>query len=251
MKKRSNRINCLDRALDILEAFTDAQELGVSEIAHRLNLHIATTYNLIKTLTLRHYLLNINGRYRLGPKFKNMATSRDTNLPLPQLLDPFVHELSQVTGENTGASVLVGFQAKMIIDYRGSGTITANSFSQALHYPMDLATGRALLAFGPEILWEHFIIRYQKHYPADKTTKDEWIAMFRTIRTNFLAEIRNPGNLATSGFAAPVLDINGKVLAAIGVSCPNISLTEQRIASMKQETTRLAREASSLFGGGS
>jgi len=248
MGKKTNRINCLDRALDILEAFADTPELGVSELARRLNLHVATTYNLVKTLTLRHYLININGRYRLGPKLESVSASRDATLPLHQLLDPFVHELNQVTGENTGATVLVGFQAKIIIDYRGSGNISANISRQALHYPMDLATGRCLVAFSPELLWEQFILRYQKHYLNDKTTKDEWIKEFRTIRAKALAEIRNPGNLSTSGFAAPVLDTNGTVLASIGVAAPNVTLTQKRVDVMKKETIRLSREASSLFG---
>ena len=249
MTKRNNRINCLDRALDILEAIVQARDGGVSELARRLNLHVATTYNLIKTLTLRHYLMNVNGRYRIGPAVESLSASWDPRMPLNQLLDPFVQELNCSTGERSVATVLFGFQAKFIISYEDNREASAN-FVQTICNPLSIATGRVLVAFGPEALWKQFVIRYQKsgEVQADDRMKDNdaWTQEFQKIRKNFFAQIRKP---AISAFAAPVLNKNNVIVASLGVVCPNMRVTGKYIALMKKKTTREADKASRLFGG--
>jgi DNA-binding IclR family transcriptional regulator len=250
--KKMNRINCLDRALSILETAAQAREIGVSELARRLNLHVATTFNLVKTLTLRNYLVNINGRYRPGPALESLSASWDARLPLPQLLDPFVQELSQITGENAVATILSGFQAKIIISCEGHQEVSAN-FRQTICNPLFLATGQVLVAFGPEVLWKQFAARYKPQEAmrvnGQKIDNDKWIGVFKSIRAAGLAEIRRSGQIAIAAVAAPVLDANNRIVAALGASCPEPRFTGKHISLIKKQVIRSAKEASKLFGG--
>jgi len=251
--KKTNRINCLDRALDILEAFTQTPELGVSELSRRLNLHVATIHNLVKTLTLRNYLININGRYRLGPAAEALSASWNPNLPLPQLLDPVVHELSRMTGENSVATVLIGFQAKIIVAHQGDQDVSANYPQIIRPFPLNMATGQVLVAFGPEVLWEQFIARHGQQemmrVNGRKVDNDKWTNAFQRIRAETLADLRRSGQLAVSSIAAPVFTKNNRIVASIGVSCPNLRFTGKHIELIKKEVVKSAKEASKLFAG--
>lgn len=251
--KKTNRINCLDRALNILEAFTQTTELGVSELSRRLNLHVATIHNLVKTLALRNYLININGRYRLGPAAETLSASWNPNQPVPQLLDPVVYELSRTTGELAVATVLIGFQAKIITVHKGDQDVSANYPQVIRPFPLSLATGQVLVAFGPEVLWEQFVSRHRQQeimrVNGQKMDNDKWINAFQTIRAEALADVHCSGQLAVSAIAAPVFGKNNRIVASIGVSCPSLRFTGRHIKLIKKEVVKSAKEASKLFGG--
>ena len=253
MNARSNRINCLDRALDILESVAHFEELGVSELARRLHLHVATTYNLVKTLALRRYLINLDGRYRLGPAAEDLALYTDANLPLPQLLDPIVNELSLVTGENSFAAVLCGTQAKLIVSHRGSHDVTATDFRSVWASPLDLATGRILVAFGPEALWELFVRNWHRtkspRMAGAPLDFKGWRRELNAIRANHMAEILNPKQSSISAMAAPVFTARNRIVAAIGVSFPSMRLTGKYREFIRRETIRAAGEATQICGG--
>jgi len=252
MPKRTNRINCLDRALDILETVAQAREIGVSELARKLNLHVATTYNLLKTLALRNYLMNINGRYRPGPLLESLSAAWNSGTSLNLLLDPFVHELSLATGERSVASILTGFQAKIIISHEGSQHVSVN-FMRTICNPLELATGRILVAFGPEELWKEFVSRYLKSCDTEADdhilSNEAWLKELRGIRSNGFSEIRRPGISSVSALAAPVANKNGVVTVSIGVSCPNIRVSAKHIDFMKKELIKQTQQASRMLGG--
>jgi DNA-binding IclR family transcriptional regulator len=58
------RVQSLDRALDLLEALSEADELGVSELASRTGLVPSTAHRLLATLVARGYAAQnpANGR---------------------------------------------------------------------------------------------------------------------------------------------------------------------------------------------
>ncbi len=253
MKLRTNRINCLDRALDVLEEFARAEELGVSELARKLNTHVATIFNIVKTLALRRYLINVDGRYRLGPAAEQLAAAMHAALPLPQLLDPIVGELSRATGENAFAAILHGDQAKLLVSHHGSRDVTANSFRADWPSPLDLATGRVLVAFGPESLWKRFVDEWQRRKTlrnaAAPMALNAWRTEFQAIRARGMAEILNKDRESVSALAAPVFAASGRIAAAIGVSFPSLRLTRKYADSLRNEIRLAAASATQICGG--
>ena len=73
--RRRDRVQSLDRALDILETLAASGELGVSEVAARTGLVVSTTHRLLAGLADRGYVGRnpANGRYALGFKVLELA----------------------------------------------------------------------------------------------------------------------------------------------------------------------------------
>ena len=83
MEKKGSKvvIQSVERAIQILNCFRYAPELGVSEIAAELGLNKSTAFGLINTLATHGFLEQIdhNKNYRLGVvlfEFGNLAISR-------------------------------------------------------------------------------------------------------------------------------------------------------------------------------
>src|SRR5262245_30470664 len=72
---RRDRVQSLDRALDVLEALGEAGDLGVSEVAARTGLVVSTAHRLLAGLADRGYVRQAasHGRYALGFKVLELA----------------------------------------------------------------------------------------------------------------------------------------------------------------------------------
>lgn len=242
MAKKGNRIQCLDRALDVLETVAAEGECGLTELARRLKLHVATASNIAKTLALRRYLLNVNRRYRLGPAARTLAGSQAGSVAA--LLAPFVREAALRSGESAIAAVAAGFEIEIAVSCPGSGETTAHFPSRTVAQPLDYATGRVLAAFGPERLWPEFISRHA----GSARAAGEWLRELRGIKNSGLSIVRRPGRDAVSSVAGPVRCGGGEAIAAIGISCPNVRFNEEKLALMRAETLRACAGASACCG---
>ena len=68
-EKRGVIVQSVARALTMISCFANDTELGISEIAERMDLSKSTTYGLVNTLTAFGYLEQTeNKKYRLGLK---------------------------------------------------------------------------------------------------------------------------------------------------------------------------------------
>lgn len=252
MAAKDNRIQCLDRALDALETVAEAGECGVSELARRLGLHVATVNNLARTLTLRGYLVNAGRRYRLGPAAHDLASAGSREKSLVPVLLPFVRETALRAGESAIAAVLTGFQLDILISCPGANETTVHFPNRTVQRPLVYATGRLLVALGSESLWPEFIERHaagreecEKPVPAEKMVRE-----LRAIRRAGAAVVKRPGLQSVTSAAAPVRRRGCNVVAAIGVSCPNVRIDREKIELMRKEAFDAARRASACLGCG-
>src|SRR4051794_17511319 len=82
----AQRVQSLDRALDLLEALAAADELGVSEIAAKTGLVPSTAHRLLATLVARGYAAQSpnSGRYLLGYKLPELTSGPQDRLQRPR-----------------------------------------------------------------------------------------------------------------------------------------------------------------------
>ena len=249
----AKRIQCLDRALDILERVAEAGELGTSQLAQRLGLHVATVHNLLRTLASRNYLANVAGRYRIGFAAGCLSAKWDPVAVLPRLARPHIERMSARTGEAGCIAVFVGQQVQLIQVSRASAEVAAQFPAQAWDRPLHLATGRLLFALRPEHLWDEFI---QRNMAGGERSADErawrmedWRAELRKIRAEQrFAKVRK-GAGATSSVAAPVWGPKGEPLAAVGGSCPSFRATRALMRAMLEAACEAARDITTELGG--
>ena len=76
------RVQSLDRALDLLEALASTDELGVSEVAAKTGLVPSTAHRLLGTLVARGYAAQSpnSGRYLLGYKLLELTSGLQDRL---------------------------------------------------------------------------------------------------------------------------------------------------------------------------
>jgi DNA-binding IclR family transcriptional regulator len=232
------RVQSLQRALDVLEAIASAGELGVREVSAATGLNTSTAHRLMATLAERSYLAQEGGRYRLGTKLLEVARPMllDTR-SLQAVAQPHLEQIRDLTGETVNLVVPEGDRATYISQAEGTHRVrmfTEVGASAAAH---TTGSGKAMLAYQPpEVL--------ARLYPPSREPLEALTA--RTLRTlqaleDDFARIRRRGyaldneehEIGVSCVASPILGEDGRARAAISISGPTARI-------LGSERTRLA-----------
>src|SRR5437868_14840657 len=103
-----NKVQSLDRALEILKLLGSEPEMRVTDLARRLEVHKSTVFRLLATLQ-EHGLVEQNPsteRYRLGYGLVQLAGSVGAELDLARTARPVTEALAARTGETVNPAVL-------------------------------------------------------------------------------------------------------------------------------------------------
>lgn len=249
---KEKRIQCLDRAIDILEQIARAKELGVSELGERLGLHVATVHNIVKTLTSRNYLINVDGQYQIGPGLGITSARWDPIATLPRVAAPYMEKMEECTGEAGCIVVMVGTRAELIEIRPGTSEVAVRFPSRPHKTPMVLATGRLLVALGPEELWDNIIAYDITHHPQEDAEKswsrEDWLRELQNIRKKGWFVKKRPGQGQASSVAVPLFGPDDRPLAAIGAACPTFRATAKHLRKMLDAAKCCASEISKALG---
>src|ERR671921_458672 len=105
----AQRVQSLDRALDLIEALASADELGVSELATQTGLVPSTAHRLLGTLVARGYAAQnpATGRYLLGYKLLELTSGVQDRLGrLRTAARPHLAAIQDETGQTTNLVLL-------------------------------------------------------------------------------------------------------------------------------------------------
>lgn len=238
-------VQSVDRALDILESFDfSEEELGVTELAHKLNLHKNNVFRLLATLEVRGYIEQDrkSGNYRLGIKTFEIANVFLHHLGLRRQARPILEELVSRCDETANLAVLDGSDVIHVLMHETSQTVRiVLRLGQRLPAHCT-AGGKAQLAFESADRLQ-FLFRDK---PLRKLT-DNTIASSEALREH-LREVAKVGfaldneefELGVRCIAAPVKDYSHKVVASVGLSGPLSRFSMERI---EKELVPLVKEA--------
>lgn len=236
--------------MDILEALSRKNEMGVTEIARELGLHVATIHNILSTLTARHYLLNTAGRYRLGPGLAFLSSRWNSVAALAALVQPRLEEITSRTRDSAVATALIGSRAVIFAHTLGLDDVTVQFAQPDWPFPMALATGRLLIACLPEEYWPMHVSRHINEGPKVKSeagwTAQRWLGELRRIRARGICVLSRPNHIIAMG--APVYGPGDSVLAAVGVSCPRFRSVPAHHLAMQAAIKDMARRLSLELG---
>ncbi|MFW6599380.1 IclR family transcriptional regulator [Propionibacteriaceae bacterium Y2011] len=222
--ERRGDVQSVVRALDLLELVGRAEEVGVSELAREAGLAVSTTHSLVRTLARRHYLVGVQGRYRLGPAVAGLSAGWDPVAGLRGLLGPVLDRLAERAELAATATVLIGREARIIHYSAATGPITVTAERSAWSHPLRLATGRVMVALGDESAWPEFIANDEGAEPG--WSQRRWLNEFRAISRSGVALKRIGNPRGTSALAVPVWTRGGSVAAAIGCSAPTFLIED-------------------------
>ena len=250
-------IESVDKALQILNLLATVGSLRVNEVARKLEMTPSTASRLLATLAQRSYVQRDPNtkEYKIGYGAAQLGFAFLRRLELREVARPYLKRLATETGETALLSVVNGLNVMCIDKIESSYTIR-NHASWGDMVPLYCGSaGKVLLAFMAserlEGLLEYFDFRA---FQANTITSRERLLkeleeiLFRGYATS-IEEFSQGG----AGVAAPVLDHQGQILAALHVGGVASRLTSETLSRfgvlVKKEAEGLSRDLGYVLPG--
>jgi IclR family acetate operon transcriptional repressor len=243
----SNGTQSLDRAAELLSLVVRAEEpISYTKIVDQTGLARSTASRLLQGLE-RNGLLerDRDGGFRGGALFAHYASKYDRTEALVAAAQPSLDRLADATGETVNLAVSRGDTVVQVAQIDSTFMIGASNWVGIDVPPHCSALGKAMYAFGALPLPKREL---ERRTATTITDPVEFEAELKLVRERGFAITRGELEEGLDGIAAPVVGVDGHVLAALGVSGPAFRIEESLhsigdllVAESEQLTRLLAR----------
>ncbi len=238
------------RALDLLWAFVEDGEMGVTELSRRLALPKSTVHRLLEPLVVRDLVVQdpATGRYRLGPAAFRLGSAFARSLDVRQAALPAMHDLARRTGETVNLNIRQGTYRVCIEK--------VDSVQDVRHFvelgrPLPLfagASGKVLLAYADADVLAAVLRDLRPLTGRTVTDPNRLRAQLARIRRQGYAVSWNERVEGAAAVSAPVWDAAGTVVAGLTVSGPTYRFTPARVRELVPMVVEAAAQISSRLG---
>jgi len=234
-----NKVQSLDRALEILRLLGSEPEMRVTDLARRLEVHKSTVFRLLSTLQ-EHGLVEQNPtteKYRLGYGLVRLAGAVVAELDLARASRSVLEELAVRTGETVNLAILQGDQV-VNIDQIAAPNLVVNVNWVGKQTPLHATSnGKVLLAYIAEDERHRLLSRPLPRLTPRTITDPRMLEkQLRRILTDGYAFTLEELELGLNAVAAPVYAADGRVQAAVSVAGPSYRVTPQRLSELGEMT---------------
>ena len=149
MPGNSSGVAAVERAVSILEAFTDVDSgLTLGELARRTELDKSTVLRIARSLAKSSILVrNDDASWRLGPELARLGALYQSTFKASAVLEPLLAEISEASGESAAVYVREG-DLRVCLHRHDSNQSIRHSARVGDALPLDRgAPGRVILAF--------------------------------------------------------------------------------------------------------
>lgn len=226
----SRRIQAVDITLNIIDVLQSEGQLGVTEIANRLNHSKSTIHSHLRTLEDRKLIVKENDGYRLSLQILNMAKNVRNQIGNYDVIKSQVDDLVEETGE----IIQFGIEehGKVSYLYKATGEQSVETVSQVgMQQPMySTSLGKAILTYLPEDRTEEIIqsMDFEARTSETITSPAELYEELDRIEDNGYAIDDEENIKGLRCIAAPVRD-GETVLGAISITGPSSRITDDRL----------------------
>jgi len=245
----------LAKGLDVLEALSEVEEIGLSDLARRMGVSGPTLFRILATLAARGYVQkSAASRYRLTLKAWEVGAKAVRRIRLRDVARPFLERLAAATGETVHLSVLQGDGIVIIDKLDSPHPVRVDTFV-GLRAPVHCsATGKAILAFtSAEALGEILPTRLLRHTAAtiaDRAALDRELAEVRRLGW---AKNREEWRSGVCAAAVPIFDSARAAVASLSVTVPTprfspSALRTTLVPSLKRVGAALSDEIGKTHG---
>ena len=244
-------VHSVNRAISILQVLARRGPTAVTEIATELSVHKSTVFRLLATLEARG-LVDQNGsrgRYQLGYGVVQLAAGATRKLDLSVVSRRICEALAEEVGETVDIDILddnavlsidqvIGAAAMTTVNWVGRRTPLHATRPGRCFWPTCPPTERADY-LSPTLE------RFTEHTITNRRQLEEQLQAVRDQGYGFTLEEYQIGLAAV---AAPIRDIEGHVVAAVGMSGPNFRITADTIPGFAEHVMAAALEISQRNG---
>lgn len=249
----ADQLQTLNRAIAILDCFTpENAELGVREVARRLNLSSSAAGRLLSTMKELGILSqNPETRaYSMGARVLSWAAVYNATLDLGNRAAPFIAALHEETRETISLYILDGDERVCVQRLeRPEGVRIVSRVGRRLPLYAGSA-GKAMLAYLPAEQQEAMITSRPLQPLTSKTITDpdQLRRELEKVRERGCAISFGEWIEDAAGVAAPIFGQNGAVAGAISISGPVQRFTPENVGKYCEEVKRVAARISEEIG---
>src|SRR5688500_9658245 len=240
------------RAIALLKMFSDERpEWGLSELAREARLNKTTAYRLLTALQAEGMVARSpqSDAWRLGSEAIALGAHALRSNDLVTAARPELEALVRETGETASLEVLVGDEIVILDGVEGPALVGASSEVGTRWPAHATSTGKVLLAaerrsrsagrsarrlrrITPRTITDPARLERE----LERVRERGWATAVEELETGYVA------------VGAPVLDHDGRALAAISVGGPAARLTARRIPGLARQVVDRARRVSRRLG---
>ena len=235
MQERASFTRSIERALDILECFTErSTELRIVDICPMVGLSKSTTHRTMATLENRGYLIQDQetGKYRLGVKTLSAGKAFLAGLDFRSLALPHMRSIRDITGESVNLFVTNGVN-RVLIERIESVEPLRRVLKIGDELPLERgAAGKVFLAFQPDLKPEAAL--------------NPEVA--KAIREDLYAVSHGERASDASSVASPIFDHKARLIAVLALSGPTLRFVEPALTTFIKAISEAAQTISQSLG---
>lgn len=251
MPADTSRAKTVTHALELMKAFAQQAEWRVSDLARHLDLPLAVTHRLVRTMVDESFLEQpvARGPYVLGPALTMLAQSAAQRRTISSLAHRELLALAQKLDDAIDLCVLREHRYICVdsVDLTGRiRSVIELGDSAGLHAG---AAGKVILAFQSDAFIEQVVtaplLRLTDRTLSERQALVEELAR---IRAQGFAYSESEVTVGTCSLAAPIRDGSGRVVAAVNVFTATERMAASRRDAIVQELLPVAERLSHGLG---
>lgn len=235
----------------VLEFLKNMGPSRFTDIYKNLDISKSSLYSLIKTMERLGYLRGgLDGTYNLGFRLYELGNSAVSHINLRKECVPFLYELRSLTGLTCHLGVLDGYDAIYLLKLESPDTVKVRTW-EGLRLSLHSA------ALGKALLMDHDDAALSALYPEETLASftPSTIGSVQQLKAE-LALSRRRGWAFDDGehyedlrcVAAPIRNVDGKIVAAVSVVGAASRIPDDRIGDLAKETVRVCGSISARLG---
>jgi IclR family transcriptional regulator, pca regulon regulatory protein len=215
-------VSAFARGLAVIEAFDRARApLSLAEVAARAGIDRAVARRMLMTLIKLGLVAESQRHYQLTPRVLRLGYSFLSQTGLDGIVQPFVSEVAQRTGESCSVALLDDTEVVSIVHTPSPAHKIGFTLRPGTRWPAYLmASGRVLLAGKPDAEVRALLGRMQRKALTRRTLVkiDAILDAVRTAREKDFALVDGELEEGLMAVAVPIRDHSGRVIASLNSS---------------------------------
>ena len=243
----------LERGLHVLETIASTGVLiSLGETARRTGLHRSTAHHLLQALVGAGYVRQDarSRSYELTSKLFRLTGRMWTPEQLGELGQPFVAELTRVTGEGASLAAYRDGVVSIVAKRDSDGPVRVVQSIGTQRPIHATAVAKAIVAFLPRVELGGVLarVRYERYTPKTIVSADELEAELDRVRAAGCSYDDEEHMEGIRCIAAPVLAYSGYPVASLCAVGPRSRMTRQKLKEVRPKLQAIARALSDRLG---
>lgn len=241
----------IDKAFRVLTVFSHAQpELSVGELSDQLGMHKSIVSRVASTLCAWRMLEKDlhSQKLRIGERAYQLGSLYAPRRSLARIAKPHMDELVGKTGHSSHLSVIEGREILVVATVESPTAlrvIMRLGERRSLH---STAAGKLFLAFQPNLLDEILSRRVAAFTSSTISSSAALRREIARVRREAIASNDGENSVGAGAVAAPVLDREGKMVAALSTVFPLAVVNTGELKKLNRLTAAVARSISAELG---